>query len=696
MVKISPLGALVVWIDPNSCMKKIVVTLSLSVTCLFGMPAWAQQKPVPKTSRTPLAAPKYDELPLGAIRPEGWLRQQLMIMKNGATGHLDEYYPKVKNDNGWLGGKGDGWEETPYWLDGALPLAYLLDDKTLQDKVLTYVNWSLEHQRPNGFFGPLTPKELAGKPMETCADGADWWPRMVMLKVLQQYYSATGDARVLPFMTRYFRYQYESLKTCPLNKWTEWAESRGGENIMSVYWLYDRTGDTFLLDLADVLYRQTTNWTELLGGRNWAIGAAANQTGQKWMDRHAVNVGMGLKTPAEYYRGKKDPRYITAVKTGFTDLMTLHGLPHGMFSGDEDLHGNEPTQGVELCAIVETMFSLEEIIGITGELGYMDALERITFNALPTQTTDDYHSRQYFQIANQVQVSRGVFDFSLPFGRGMNNVFGPYAGYTCCTANMHQGWTKFASHLWYKTPDKGVAALEYAPNTLTTKVASGVEVTIRETTNYPFDDQIAFGIQLARPATFPFALRIPGWCTEATILLNGQKLQSAKGGQVVRLARNWHNGDKLTLQLPMPVRTSNWARNSRTLERGPLVYALKVTAKVDEKTEPKEGTYYEYLPQSTWNYGLPQQVIEHPEQHTTVVVKPMPTEFVWNETSAPIEIKTTGRQIPNWKLVEGVARQPVTTREGIYQGEVADQVETLTFIPYGCTKLRVVAFPVVK
>lgn len=654
------------------------------------------QKPLYVTSRAPLAALKYIELPLSAIKADGWLHHQLEIMRDGATGHLDEYYPKVMNDNGWLGGKGDGWEETPYWLDGAVPLAYLLNDKPLKDKVLKYINWTLDHQRPTGFFGPLTKKEKAGQSIESCADGEDWWPRMIMLKVLQQHYSATNDARVLPFMTRYFKYQHANLKTCPLSKWTEWSESRGGDNIMAVYWLYDRTGDKFLLDLADTLYKQTTNWTDLLGKRNWAIGAAVNQTGHKWMDRHAVNVGMGLKMPAEYYRGKKEATYLTAVKTGFNDLMTLHGLPHGMFSGDEDLHGNEPTQGVELCAIVETMFSLEEIIGITGDPAYMDALERMTFNALPTQTTDDYRSRQYFQIANQVQVSRGVFDFSLPFDRGMNNVFGPYAGYTCCTANMHQGWTKYTSHLWYATKEKGLAALEYAPNTVTAKVADGTSVTIQETTNYPFEDQIVFTINMAKPTVFPLDLRIPGWCKEATILLNGQKLRADKGRQVISLLRTWANGDKLTLQLPMTVMTSNWAKNSRTIERGPLVYALKVDSDVTTKEIKEEGTYYEYQPKSPWNYGLPKALVDDPAKHTTVTTKPVSPAFVWNEASAPIEIKTTGRRIPNWKLVEGVARQPVTARDGIYKGEVDANAETITLIPYGCTKLRIVAFPVVK
>lgn len=674
-------------------LKKIIITL---LTGLSGLTVTRAQKPLYMNNRAPLASLKYLEIPLGNIKPKGWLHQQLSVMKNGATGHLDEYFPKIKDDNGWLGGKGDGWEETPYWLDGALPLAYLLDDQLLKDKVLKYVNWSISTQRKNGFFGPYTKHELEHKTIESCEQGEDWWPRMVMLKVLQQYYTATNDQRVIKFMTNYFRYQFNNLKTCPLVHWNEWSKSRGGDNLMAVYWLYNITGEAFLLELGDIIYTQTTPWTDYLGKRNWVMQAAANQTGDKWMDRHAVNVGMGIKLPAIYYQARKNPLLLNALKTGWNDIMTLHGLPHGMFSGDEDLHGNEPTQGTELCAIVETMFSLEEIIGITGDQTYMDALERMTFNALPTQTTDDYMSRQYFQIANQVQVSRGVYDFSLPFQRGMNNVFGHYAGYTCCTSNMHQGWTKYVEHLWYATPEGGLAALVYGPNTLKAKVGNGQEVSIDEETAYPFGEGINFTLNTSGSVSFPLELRIPGWCKEAIITLNGNKLRTAKGGQIIKIQRKWSNHDKLTLQFPMEVNTSNWARNSRTVERGPLVYALKIEEEWTKKEIKEEGTFYEITPKSDWNYGLPKAFLNNPSQNSEVILKDLTGNFVWNAANSPVEIKTKARKIPNWKLVEGVARQPVTTREGIYQGEVEDRIYDITLIPYGCSKLRIVAFPVVK
>ena len=637
----------------------------------------------------------YEPLPLGAVQPRGWLYQQLLTMKQGSTGHLDEYYRKLQNDNGWLGGKGDSWEETPYWLDGAVPLAYMLQDDTLRQKVLRYINWTLDHQRPSGFFGPYTKNELAGKQTaDDCGNGEDWWQRMIMLKVLQQYYTATKDPRVIPFMDKYFRYQLRSLRQCPLSKWTEWATSRGGDNILVAGWLYHITKAPYLKELATLLYQQTMPWTHLFGARNWVMAAAAQQNDEHWMNRHGVNVGMGLKLPAAYYQFTRKQAYLDSLQTGIRDIMTLHGLPHGMFSADEDLHGNEPSQGVELCATVESMFSLEEILSISGDQRYADAIERMAFNALPGQITEDFISRQYFMMANQVQITRGVFHFSLPFGRGMNNVFGPYAGYTCCTANMHQGWTKFTRNLWYSTPSGGLAALLYSPSSVTTEIG-GKKVQIEEETRYPFGDSITFTFRMSGTVSFPLELRVPGWCREASIWVNGAKQPAAKAGQLIRLNRNWKDNDRVVLHLPMEITTSNWARNSRAVERGPLVYALKIEEAWKMDSIPQEGRYYEARPQSDWNYGLPRTLITAPAQHLQLITKPFDPQKVWTAAHAPLEIIAEGRKIPGWKLVEGVAVLPVTTRENIYQGVVEKATERITLIPYGSAKLRIVAFPVV-
>jgi uncharacterized protein len=643
---------------------------------------------------------KYFALPLGSIKPQGWLRQQLIIMRKGSTGHLDEVHTKIARENGWLGGTGDGWEETPYWLDGAVPLAYLLDDKELKAKVLKYINWTLDHQRASGYFGPITKSERTGNGTsvtpENCGDGEDWWPKMIMLKVLQQYYEATNDRRVIPFMTNYFRYQHAAIKSCPLGKWTEWATSRGADNVMMAQWLHRKTGDKFLLELAAVLDSQAFAWSEWLGNRDWVMWAAANQTDEYWMRRHAVNIGMALKAPVINFQRTGDPKYVRSIKTGWNDLMNLHGLPMGIFSGDEDLHGNDPTQGVELCAIVEAMFSLENIIAVTGDIQYMDALERMTYNALPTQTTDTYNEKQYFQIANQVQISRGVFDFSLPFDRQMNNVLGLRSGYTCCTANMHQGWTKFVSHLFYGTPENGIAVVQYAPSVVSARVGKdNSEITLTESTQYPFSDDVNFELSTNKDVLFPMHFRIPSWCKAATISVNDAVVSTPAGGSMEVLSRTWKNGDRITLRFQMDIVTTRWGKNSRAVERGPLVYALKLNERWEKGTEPREGDYFSVYPTEDWNYGLMQDQVLNPSQ-MTVAIRKFPEPFLWNVDSAPIEITAKAKKIPSWKANNGVAHQPVTDRDGSYKGEVDPLEYNVTLVPYGFTKVRIVAFPVVK
>lgn len=218
-----------------------------------------------RQNRAPLTEKPYLELPLGSIQPQGWLLDQLHRMRDGMTGKLDSIYPEVMGKrNGWLGGDGDGWERGPYWIDGLLPLAYILDDEKLKAKVQPWVEWTLTHQAESGYIGP-TPfvEEPKYEPGLQRSMRRDWWPKMVMLKILQQYYDATGDERVITVLTNYFRYQLQELPNTPLDHWTLWANRRGGDNLQVVYWLYNITGDAFLLDLGNIIAEQTFPWTTI-------------------------------------------------------------------------------------------------------------------------------------------------------------------------------------------------------------------------------------------------------------------------------------------------------------------------------------------------------------------------------------------------------------------------------------------------
>lgn len=477
-------------------------------------------------NRYPLVQKPYIELPLGSIKPKGWLLEMLERQKNGASSQMDILYPEVMGPrNGWLGGDGDQWERGPYWIDGLLPLAYLLDDKELKQKVQPWIEWALKSQREDGFFGPA--KDYTPEPGLQRDNSADWWPRMVMLKILQQYYSATGDKRVVDFMTKYFRYQLATLPSTPLGNWTFWAEYRACDNLQAVYWLYDITGEPFLLDLGNLLHKQGYDFVDMFLNRDDLT---------RFGSIHCVNLAQGIKEPVIYYQQDPDKKYLDAVKKGFADIRKYNGQPQGMYGGDEGLHGNNPTQGSELCSAVELMYSLEKIMEITGDLAFTDHLERVAFNALPTQITDDFMDKQYFQQANQVMNTRHVHNFYEDNSHaGTDIIYGTLTGYPCCFSNMHQGWPEFTQSLWYATPDNGIAALVYSPSEVTAEVGNGCKVKITEDTYYPMDGKIQLTVQIldkAKEVAFPLHLRIPGWCKEATVTVNGVPETTAKGNSV--------------------------------------------------------------------------------------------------------------------------------------------------------------------
>ena len=691
-----------------------------SLCCLLLVARSADLKPGPSYihNRAPLVDKPFLDLPLGAVHPRGWLLQQLRTMAAGLTGHLDERYTAVVGPrNGWLGGDGDGWERGPYWIDGLLPLAYILQDEKLIAKTKPWIEWCLTHQQPDGYFGPEELNDPRPEPGLQKTQRRDWWPKMVMLKVLMQYHSATGDNRVIDLMRRYFQYQLRELPKTPLDHWTIWANRRGGDNLMAVYWLYNITGDPFLLTLADLLYEQTFPWTRVFLNDRPADFHAAFPDGKPWIyDRirypwqdaeinslslkdqrtfHCVNLAQGLKQPVVYYQQHPDKKYLEAVHRALLDIRHYHGQAQGMYGGDEPLHGNDPTQGIELCSIVEMMFSLETMLTIAAEPAWADLLEKLAYNALPTQSDEAYNNRQYFQTANQVLISRDRRNFFETENHGHTDLcYGLLTGYPCCTCNMHQGWPKFVQNLWYATPDGGAAALLYAPCQMNVHTDKGYDISFTEETDYPFNERVQFIYTGSQHATFTLHLRVPGWCAQARVLINGQSGQSYHGNQIISLRRTWRTNDRVELMLPMAVKISRWVEASAAVERGPLVYSLKINPvwKSVASTD-KWGDYFEVYPQDPWNYGLLETAVQKPDSGFCVSKKESIDLKPWTLKNAPVEIKTLAKRIPEWQMYRNSSGplpwSPVTNLQN-------EPVTEITLIPYGCTTLRITQFPVVQ
>jgi DUF1680 family protein len=624
----------------------------------------------------PLAPNAFYTLPLGAILPTGWLRSQLQIQANGLGGHLDETWADVGSNSGWLGGTGEAWERGPYFVDGLLPLAYLLDDARLKAKAQKFIDWTLANQRADGMIGP--------------ASNDDWWPRMVMLKALMQYEEATRDPRVVPLLSRYFAYQLKTLPTRPLR---DWGKFRWQDNVLVVLWLYNRTGNHQLIDLARLLHQQGYDWkndfadfkyTQRITPQAIELNSAGGLNDMA-LATHGVNNGQAIKASPVWSIVSNEESDRRAVHVMLAALDKYHGLPNGMFSCDEHFAGPNPSQGSELCTVVETMFSLEQSLAILGSAPLGDRLERIAFNALPGTFTDDMWAHQYNQEPNQVECSLHHKPWTTDGPE--SNLYGLEPNFGCCTANFHQGWPKFVSSLWMASHDGGLVAAAYSPCEVRTTVR-GAAVHVVEETDYPFRDTVRITINPSKPANFPLQLRIPAWANGATIHVNGVVQSTPKVAAFARIERNWKRGDVVELRLPLEPKLRSGYKDSVSIERGPLVFSYPIGENWVKLQDRGMTADWQVFPSSAWNYALS---IDREDAGKLIVHEHPVGASPFSLKGTPVTMQAKAHKLNEWRAIDGVAnpvpQSPVTSDQ---------PAELITLVPYAAAKLRVTSFPQIK
>ena len=623
-----------------------------------------------------LMATAFRPFPLGAIRPTGWLRNQLQIQADGLSGHLDEFWPDIK-DSAWFGGSADGWERAPYWLDGVIPLAWLLDDSALKFRITKYVEHVLSSQHEDGWLGPKQ-QELRRH---------DIWSLFLALKALTQYADATSDDRVVSAIEKCLRRMEVHIERAPL---FNWAQFRWFEALIAVCWLYERTGERWLLGLARKLHAQGFNYVAFF--ESWPSREPTPKGRWNFM-AHVVNNAMAVKAAGLWWRisGKDADR--AAVYDVIEKLDRYHGMVTGVFSGDECLAGKSPIQGTELCAVMEYMYSLEVLLSVLGDPAFADRLEKIAFNALPATFSPDMWAHQYDQQVNQVECS-------VTEGRSWStngpeaNIFGLEPNYGCCTGNLSQGWPKFAAHLWMRAADGGIAATAYGPSSLTTKIG-GTRVTVDLDTEYPFRDDIRLSVCVEKLVHFVLYLRVPAWSKEASLEASWEagSVPLAAGG-FHPVERYWQGGERLLLKFPMQPMLLRGFRGAGALQRGPLLYALRIGEnwkRVNENRPLREPPHadWEVYPTTSWNYAIDarEETLTRDAAFSEHPVGKMP----FSPGSAPVTCRVRARKLRGWKLENGSAA--LTPESPARSSEPEEEV---VLIPYGCTNLRITEFPVLE
>jgi hypothetical protein len=490
----------------------------------------------------------------------------------------------------------------------------------------------------------------------------------------QDYYEFTGDKRVINLMTNYMKY----LRTVPEDQFLVgyWPKMRGGDLLYSVYWLYNRTGDKFLLELAEKVHGNTAAWEKDV------------------IDWHNVNMSQGFGEPATYYMQSKNPNHLQAAERNWQKIRDMYGqVPGGMFGGDENCRPGYtgPRQAVETCGMVEMMLSEEILLTISGDVKWADRCEDVAFNSLPAAFTPDLKALHYLTAPNMIICDSQSKSPELQNG-GPMLLFDPYK-HRCCQHNSGHGWPYYAEHLWLATPGNGLAAALYAPCKVTAKVGDGTQVTVIEDTRYPFDEGIEFTVKTSKPVKFPLYLRIPGWCKNPEIAINDKTFKAAGPGLYIEINHQWSDGDKVKLNLPMEISLRKWTKNknSVSVDRGPLTYSLKIGEKYVRAGGTDKWPAWEIHPTTAWNYGLILNE-DDPASSFQVVQKQWPVDGQpFEANAAPIELVAKAKKIPAWQkdqlgLVGKLQQSPAKSDE---------PTEDVTLIPMGCARLRISAFPTI-
>lgn len=600
------------------------------------------------------------------IKPTGWLKQQLETQAYSLAGNLDKIWKDVK-DSAWIGGDAEGWERVPYWLDGFIPLSYLLDNKDMKLRAKKYIDGIISAQSSDGWLCPCAYEKRRDY---------DLWALFLICKVLVVYYECSKDERI-PEVVENALYNLYHLLDNKTVKLKDWGKYRWFECFISINWLYKRTNAAWLVSLAKILNKQGAHYEKFI--RKW------KHPKNRWrFDTHIVNIVMALKEEAITYEMLNKPYTDRASRLG-SILRKYNGTAVGTFTGDECLSGTSPIQGTELCSVVEQMYSYELLFRETGESKWADLLDLLAFNALPAACSEDMWTHQYDQMANQIECTKFKNKPIFRTNGADAHIFGLEPNFGCCTANMGQGWPKFAQSSFMKSK-LGIVSVTLAPALLITEI-NGCNISIELISNYPFSNKLKYIVKTSEPVEFDFSVRIPYW--SHTAKLNGKAAEIRNG--FIHISKEWNTDEVLNIELFRDIEFVERPHNLYSIKYGPIIFSLPVKGEWKKEEYTKDGVErkfpycdYEIHRKSDWNYAFASSNFSVIENETG--------EYVFSEKSPPLQIKAVMQKI-EWGYEKRYTNVCAKIPKSL---NTTEQAEEILLQPYGTTTLRMTEMPVIK
>ncbi|WP_298537054.1 beta-L-arabinofuranosidase domain-containing protein [uncultured Algibacter sp.] len=634
-----------------------------------------------------------NDLPSKHIEPDGWVKDFLIRQENGLTGHPEEsgfpfntgmWTEDMDFKNREFDGGSPWWpfEQTAYYLDGALRCGYMNKSKNLKQRVLNNINYVLSHADSEGILH-------AGHIDD------DWWPLVVFIRMLVEEYKNTNDDVLLQALENHYQSTYKKEESYKVPK-------NGGFKVRSVLHiehltsLYGITGNTWYLEVAEKLYNIfENNQFENPNGATM-LTASGMEQGLK-PSGHAVTYHEFLKIPSILYYHTGKEKYKKAIYTAYNQLEKHHLLADGLSSGVEELHGNNTDMAHEVCNIPDFNWTTGWALLATGDASFADKMEKVLYNAGFCSITSNFKAHQYYSAPNMPISSDMSSFYNDKTNWGFNGkgrlCYKPGHDTECCTGNIHRMFPTFLNRSCLSNEHEAKIVF-YIPGTFSIPIGKDI-LKIKQVTNYPFEHFISLDVKSAPNKKIPLSLRIPSWVDSYSITLNGKIFkQGNKNNFFEIITRKFKQGDKIKIKFNTTPKIDK--RKGIAINYGPLVFSYPIEARKSTTTSDtgrkssNEFPAYQLFPKKhlNWAFALPESISENEIQ----VVKEKTEGYPWDYGNSPIKLKVNARSISNWKLKNNVSLSKIP--ENV---ELKDEPNQMLILePMGATYLRITEFPVFK